>query len=198
MSRTSHATASDKLRMFRDAADVFWPRYGAWAYDTWARLNAECFGGRLAPIPILWGLTPHGGTLGYCSVHAITLHPSLVNPRTANPWYCGSKLGERYAADVLLHEMVHQANHQDGGGRGDGSSSHNCEAWVREVNRISPLIGVDARAQVLRQRRVDGRVVRSPEPGYLTQRQLGSWPHCVRPSGYYASPVIACDAEVTP
>ncbi|MCC6335542.1 MAG: hypothetical protein IT380_16315 [Myxococcales bacterium] len=91
--------------------------------------------------------------------------------------------------DVLLHEMMHQSIDQHADERDvdtGGTSSHNCAAWVAEVNRLSPLLGLKRKTEVIRQRRVNGRVTwAAREEGSLTMRELATWPYCLRPDGYY-------------
>ncbi len=52
---------SARLEILKKAAEISDFGYGVWAYDTWERLNAEYFDGRLKAGGIFWGLTPHGG-----------------------------------------------------------------------------------------------------------------------------------------
>jgi hypothetical protein len=172
------------------ASREFFGELGEWAQQTWADHNVAYFGGALRPLPILWGLTPHGRALGfYRRAQNITLHLSLVREQS-NAWDLGGLLGPRFASDVLLHEMVHQANHE-GGYR--GQEAHECEPWCAEITRISPLIGLDCKAKLIKRQRVDGRQLRIPEPGYMTQGQISTWPHSVRPREYYeaaAAPLL--------
>jgi hypothetical protein len=177
----------EELAVLRRAARILWPRWGEWAHDEWKRLNETYFGNELKPCGILFGLTPHGRALAFFSPadRTITLHPSLLDPKSASPWRLGEMLGERFCSDGLLHEMTHQGIHQRGG-RQTGYSSHDCQEWVDEVNRISPLLGLDGRAALVRQRRVRGTVKWVVEPGCLTREMLAEWPHSVRPEGYYS------------
>lgn len=167
------------------AAETFFGELGAWAYDEWQRLNELYFEGQNEVGPIIWGLTPHGKNLGHyrASRNEIVLHPSLVSPSSEQPWRI-QNLGKRYASDVLLHEMMHQRIHQLSLATA-GYSSHNCQAWCDEVNRIAGLMGLDVRARVVKQRRVDGKVKWMPEDGCLTRDQLAGFPHRVRSADYY-------------
>lgn len=183
-----------ELVALKRAARILWPNWGPWSYETWERLNGELFANALTPCGILFGLTPHGASLGYFRPEdkTITLHVSLLDPSQPSPWGMGHVLGERYAADVLLHEMVHQRLHQRGfDWRTEsprGTSPHNSAGWVDEVNRLSPMLGLDCKAEVIRQRRV--KKGQNPswtprDPSALTREKLETWPHCARPSGYY-------------
>ncbi len=179
-----HGVSPGRVVPLRTAALTLFGELGAWAYDTWIEHNACYFDGRLTPGPILWGLTPHGHALGFYDRgrNAITLHPSLIRPG-ASAWGIGALLGERYAADVLLHEMIHQKVHQLDGYA--GAESHNCEPWCAEVNRLSAMLGLACKAAPIRQKRVDRKVTWFVEPGHLSRRQIATWPHGVRPAGYY-------------
>jgi len=175
----------------RTAAGIMWEEFGLWAYDTWAAHNAAYFRDELRPAGVIWSLTPHGHALGYCEMRrdgAITLHKSLIES-DGNPWHMGAWLGAALAADVLLHEMIHQAIFQRLGHNGEGISSHNNEHWVSEINRIAPLLGLPANAAVIRQKRVDGKVTWYTPDGHMTRAQLATWPHSARPDGYYPDAV---------
>ena len=79
--------------------------------------------------------------------------------------------GEKFAADVLLHEMVHAwqseiAHISESGYRGHGPK------FAAECNRIGKLLGLPAVG-------VKGRGG-LPDCAY--------WPLCVRPAGYYPNP----------
>lgn len=165
--------AIEDIDILESAAEILWPSYGAWAYEEWRRLNLLCFGGELSPVGVLWGLTPHGRSQGHYRAEdqTITLHLSLIEN--------GSLLDKHHASDVLLHEMVHQRI-SELDMPSTGTSAHNCQAWVSEVNRISPLLGLEVRAAVVRQKRIDGKVRWSPEVGFLSQKELAEWPHSVR------------------
>jgi hypothetical protein len=174
------------------AAEIIHPRVGGWAYHTWRALNEQLWDGELPLCGIQWGLTPHGRALGYWAGHqnTITLHQSLIEPQ-GDAWGIAHKLGERYAADVLLHEMIHQyitvILGAENGGRNESpnDSPHNNPYWVGEVNRISRRLGFDCRAEVVKQRRVNGKVKWAPHDGYIDMRELSRFPHPFRPADYY-------------
>ena len=175
------------------AAEIIHPRVGRWAYDTWHAHNQRFWDGELPLCGIQWGLTPHGRSLGYWAGHqnTITLHQSLIEPQ-GDAWGIAHQLGERYAADVLFHEMMHQYIDRvlgvtDGGrGASPNASPHNNRHWVAEVNRLSERLGFDCRAQVIKQRRVDGKVKWAPPPGFMSMDELSRFPHPHRPAEYYA------------
>jgi hypothetical protein len=163
----------------RFALEQLWPAgAGQWAADTWEELNGAYFGGTIPYHGIVWGLTPHGSRLGHTSEGGrITLHPALLDPANGMVWDQPSALyGNRYARDVLLHEMVHVG----------GAHGHNSQAWCDEVVRITPLLGLPpVQAEPVKPRRISGKVKRQAQDGYLDRKALASWPHSLRPADYY-------------
>jgi hypothetical protein len=123
---------------------------GEWAYALFTALNTAFFAGALPWPHISWALTPYGSCLGYsyrAGPAVIVLHPSLLGgTEKHNPWRVPRAwLGWRFTADVLLHEAMHlSVIHRLGGWEGPGTTSHNNEAWVAEVNRLLPLLGIPA------------------------------------------------------
>ena len=122
---------------------------GLWAYAAFDLINERYFGGRLPYPCIVWGLTPHGGCVAWASTShdrsrspVITLHPSLLKgSEKADPWGIDPRwLGPSLAFDTLLHECIHIHVNRNLSGR-DGPTSHNCRRWIRQVNRIAPLLG---------------------------------------------------------
>ena len=179
----SHITT--RYSELKAAGEAFFGELGAWSYEEWHRLNDLYFEGQNKVGPIVWGLTPHGAKLGHyrLSRNEIVLHPSLVSPSDGSAWGI-QHLGKRYASDVLLHEMMHQRIHQLSLPT-KGYSSHNCQAWCDEVNRISGLMGLDVEARVVRQRRIKGKVQWAPEEGCLSREELAGFPHSVRTEEFY-------------
>lgn len=143
----------------RTVARHYFGAAGVFAYTAFDYLNATLFGGALPDPLITWALTAHGRCLGAThrapSAPVITLHPSLLGGHSplggrdaAAPWgIAPSLLGPVLACDVLLHECIHLAIAARGGTRGSrsdhGPSSHNTPAWIAEVNRLAPLIGLE-------------------------------------------------------
>jgi hypothetical protein len=159
-----------------------------WAYDAWQQHNAALFSGELWYAGIVWGLTPHGTSLGHTEPSGrITLHPSLVDPSTARPWgRPARRFTDRLACDVLAHEMVHALLFARGVARDESGGHHNCPEWAAEIMRLSPLLlGVEIRAEPVRPRRIDGKVTRSARRGFLPRSKIAAWPHSVRPAAYY-------------
>lgn len=142
-------------KTFREAcyvvADHCYGLKGTWAYDMFAFINANYFADRLPWPHIIWGLTAHGACLAWTSAQPdhsrppiINLHPSLLGgTEKANPWDLPQNyLGPAYVFDTLLHECIHIHIVHNLGGH-DGKTSHNCPRWIRQVNRLAPLVGFD-------------------------------------------------------
>lgn len=193
----------DKFHILKQASEITFGQYGIWLFDTWQSHNERYFDNQLDVIPLTFGLLPHGAKLGVYHNRAddgydlITLHHSLLNP-TGNAWQILPLLGKRFASDVLLHEMMHQAIYQQYGHNGEplntsfGSSSHNNPAWCDEINRLSPMLGLSCKAQIIKRQRVvnpdTGKKTTLEwvvQDGHLDRTQLGSFPHCVTPEAYY-------------
>lgn len=176
-----------QLSDLRSFGQFCWGDFGGWIYDEWIDLNGACFEGSLKPSGIVWGLTPHGGSLGYYQPRfdVITLHKSLVDPHSPAPWGIPAyQLNKIFASDVLLHEMIHQKIHQTGM-NATGKSSHNNGAWASEVTRIAGIIGINAKAATVKQRRIDGKVCWVPIDGHMTLSELSRFPYSVRPGEHY-------------
>ena len=176
----------------RTAATTFFNGLGGWSYDKWEELNNLYFDGKLEAGAIIWGLTPHGHYLGAYSTidNQITLHTSLVEPKSDSPWNMGSLLGEKFAEDVILHEMIHQYLRQIK--KYSGKESHNCEEWCEEIVRIAKLMGMEIKAKRIKQKRIggkrgegEGKVTWFVEDGHLNRKEISSFPHSIRPNGFY-------------
>jgi len=188
----------EKFKILHKASQIIFPAFGPWAYDTWKAHNKKYFNGENKIGGIQWGLTPMGGCLGYYSSldNTIVLHHSLLAPKS-NAWNALPKLGERYAADVLLHEMIHQRINQTGGIVDcKGDSSHNNERWISEMKRISKIMGESCECEFVKVRRVNGKVTRDANPGMLTRKQISTWPYVLKNEEYGGdtwNSVTACD-----
>jgi hypothetical protein len=183
----------DALRL---VASHFDGKRGIWAYDVFAAINAAYFDGRLPTPKIQWALTAHGGCLGLTRTSArpvVTLHPSVLGgTQRRNPWNIDPGwLGIAYAFDVLLHESIHVSQHCLLGG-GIGPTSHNNSAWIAEVNRIAPvlgLVGIQAGLSKTKRVPIEGettktgkpatRVIRASE-GNLPHSAVATFPHGAR------------------
>ena len=124
---------------------------GTWVYDCYDFINQTYFSGRLPWAHIIWGLTRYGGCIAMASTvrdksrpPIITLHPVLLRVyQTPEPWDIPSEwLGPSLVFDVLLHECMHVHIAYNLGGR-DGRTSHDCNRWTRQVNRLAPMLGFE-------------------------------------------------------
>lgn len=181
----------ERFQLLHQVAELYDPEIGPWAYNTWKQLNQKYFKGEIQIWPIGWGLTKYAHRLGFADGlnRKIVLHTSLINPRS-KAWGQRGLLGERFAADVLLHEMIHQYIFQTERSVGE---PHNCQMWCDELNRLIPLLGFTGKATVSKQRRVkepgtkgSGRVTWLPSgDGTMIRKELSTWPYTSRPEEYY-------------
>ena len=93
------------------------------------------------------------------------------------------RMNKKIASDVLLHEMIHQSIHQNGGW--EGECSHNNEKFVDEVNRIAKLLELNVKARVLNKKIINNRIKWDVEPGYLSYNELYVFPYLSRPDNFY-------------
>jgi hypothetical protein len=172
---------------YRAAAEAFWP--GPWvdlAYDGFDIINDAVYGGALPPLPIVFGLTPHGKSLGFCtreSTPRITLHSSLINPKSAAPWHRDREQWNPAALiDVLTHELIHAHLIIT-----DRTPDHNAGPWCAEIERQSPTVGVGTlTASPWKRARVGTTLTYKPTtPGSIPRVAISTWPYSVRPDGYY-------------
>ena len=179
-------TQGNSTAEYRQAQQILWGEAGTWAHDTLTELNADFFTNEIPHRGIAWGLTPHGSRLGHTDHNGrITLHPALLDPHS-DAWRIEKYLGEGYARDVLLHEMIHALFRARDLPSPGPQGEHNTEAWCREVVRLAPLLGLrPVQAAPVQPRRQDGHVVRQHLPGHLTRRQIATFPHSLRPKAWY-------------
>ncbi len=175
----------------KELARLYWGNEGAFAYQAYEHINRTLFGGRLPWTLIQWAPTAWGGCLGHTRVWGepvISLHPSVMgggivvnaNGAQRGPWGISPDLlGPVHAYDVLVHEAIHVwIEHVLGGWTGE--SSHNCDEWVAEANRLMPLVGITGgtagRNKPMRVE-VPGEFTKTGRPRTRVQRvDLGSLP----------------------
>jgi hypothetical protein len=175
----------------RSSAQAFDGARGAWAYAAFDLLNSRYFQGELVTPVIRWGLTPYGRCFGQARSAShpptILLHPALLGrprPRPSKPpWGLNPAwLGEAFSFDVLLHESIHQSQHQRLGGV-SGSTAHNDPNWISEVNRLLPWLGfsglVAGQSRTIRVP-IEGELTkRGKRPTQVVRRSGGNLPHWV-------------------
>ncbi len=178
----------ERFAGFRTAAVRRFGAAGAWAYDQWERLNEAFFGSGCIVGEIIWEKALQAKRLGYYAPgkNRIGLSRHLMRPLyPAGVLSWGFRhLNRKLAADILLHEMIHQHIHQTGGWNGE--NSHNNDRFVREVNRIAKLMGLPIKAAVIGKTGTCSQV-RSDARGYLSAAALYDFPYSVREPGYYAT-----------
>lgn len=137
--------------------------------DLWHGFNQQLWGGRLDPAPMwLPTCTNWGRWIGLYSGNAE--HQALS---IQVKW----QLGAQARADVLLHEMVHQALHE-----ARLCTAHNAVPWCQEIMRLSQEIwGARIWASPSVPRRVKGKSTRVQRPGpdgteSITRKQIAGWP----------------------
>ena len=135
-------------------------------YAAFAEYNARFFAGKLGSPLVLITQAQSLRTLGdYIARDVMGLESRIrIAPSAV-------RQGEKFAADVLLHEMIHAwqseiAHVRESGYRGHGPM------FAAECNRIGKLLGLPPVG-------VKGRGG-LPDCAY--------WPLCVRPEGYYPHP----------
>ena len=125
---------------------------GVWSHEVFDHINEAYFGGRLPHPHIVWGITAYGGCLAWASCShektrqpVIMLHPALLGSTADEPpWGIPRRwLGPSLVFDTILHECIHVHINTRLGGR-DGPTSHNCGRWVRQINRLAPLLGFES------------------------------------------------------
>lgn len=157
---------------YREAASRLWGEAGAYAVDSFVRLNDIYFAGALPPLPIVIGITAYGHCIGLTRHHAL--------PRISLA--CWAFRSTRSVDDVLLHEMVHAELILAG-----LDSKHNAQPWCDRIVELSPMVvGRTIQAQPVKTKRKGKRVLRYVEEGYLTQKELARWPDCLRSPDYYS------------
>lgn len=198
-------------RAARDVASHYFGRKGVWAYECFDWINERLYDGNLPQPLILWGLTAHGGCLGFTMADpervrpVIQLHPSLLGSTAENgAWGFGQDLlGPAFAFDTLIHECIHVwVEHILCRDHRDGTSSHNNPAWVKEINRVAPLLGITGlNAAMSKTKRVANpdrprgktRVIRTTD-GNVPFEAVSGFPRSVRvlrgQSDYYRQPPV--------
>lgn len=195
---------AELLDNMRQMSRYYYGALGTFFYDAYTFINREYFGGDL-PVPLLTvGITSYGACIGWTKANTerhpiIKLHPSTLAPANDGTWG-GARHGLPVAYDVILHELTH-VSVEYLVGRGAGDTSHNCDGWISEINRLSPLIGldgIDAGRTVAQRVPVDGEFTKTGKPltrvakvarGNVSQRLLGRWPHDLRGDDYWDLPM---------
>jgi hypothetical protein len=142
-------------------------------FDAFAAINANIFGGRIAPTPMVIGIAPYGRCLAFnCGSRFILLNGSL--------WGGAYATGTYGRVCTLLHEMMHSAVGIIG--QGSGTSSHDNDGWVAECSRIAPLIGLEGYAFGRRRSvRREGKPIKAQPPGVVPLEPMSRFPGSLIP-----------------
>lgn len=160
-------------------------------YEHWESCNARFFGGQMIIPYLLLSAPGFSQALGDCSeVSAfggrsqIRLRESLLTGRhrlvRGGEEYSDGRF--RFVADVLLHEMIHQWQHEVTGKKEASYKGHGA-GFRDKANEIGKELGL-APVRIAKAR---GK-----------ERDLPScaeWPHCVRPAEYYLGAVGMTESE---
>jgi len=147
-------------------------------YAHWHFCNGEFFGGRLHVPTIVLG-SPGPRALGTCAPVSGSGGGVQITVWSAIPFGREDRFrpGARYregrlriADDVLLHEMIHQAQFE--ADVPHGTNSHDAP-FRDECNRIGEMLGLGP-VRAARNRGLDAELP-----------SCSGWPHCVRPRSYY-------------
>jgi hypothetical protein len=193
----------DMRAMTLAVAEHYQDARGLLGYAMFEAVHAQLFHNELPWPLVLWGLTPHGGCLGYTQSPlvcppTITLHPSLLGgTEKENPWNKPSAwLGVLFALDTVIHECMHVAVHYARGPWQGGESSHNNPLWIAEVNRLAPLLGFpDVVAAMSKPTREGTKIVRRSKDSTIPFRAVSTFPRSVRElhgkaDSYYTAKVL--------
>lgn len=172
-------------------AEEVYGRNGVFAYELFSFINEKYFDWRLPWPNIIWGLTAHGGCVAWASSDndvsrppIINIHPSLWKSDSEAPWGIPRDwLGPLMVFDTLLHECIHIHIDYNLGGH-NGRTSHDCPRWVRQVNRLAPLLGFsDVKVGVTKTVRVKDESLPRTKRGKIASRvvrqTLGNVPFSV-------------------
>ncbi len=149
-------------------------------YGRWEGYSGLLYGGRLAPPHLVVGDTPPAlaaairPVTGYgASTEAAFRRSLVIDPAghyVTRPW--GEGHG-RFLADLMLRLTVLQKLMEEDGALAHRSGRHAGAALADEINRVGPLLGLQARVTCRRRRGREGMPLAS------------GWPHNVRPADHY-------------
>jgi hypothetical protein len=150
-------------------------------YEVWDSANRCFFGGRMVVPYILLSVPSSTRALGDCSpVSAfggrsqIRIRPSIIrgdHPSTRpGPSHAEGRF--KFAADILLHEMIHQWQ-QEVTGRVEKAYKGHGPSFRDKANDIGSALCLPP----VRVAKARGKLRTAPSCAH--------WPHCVRPPDYY-------------
>ena len=169
------------FEQYKQQGIMLYGERGKFAYDSWNDINKAYFNNKLIPIQITWGITPYSKSKSENINGLILLHNSIYN-RKNNTLY-----GKKYTYDIILHEAIHHYIINNGGYTQNCavSSNHNNIEWITEIIRIGGLLGYNIKADIIKQKRINGKVSNYVKEGYLTRKEIASFPISIRSTSYY-------------
>jgi hypothetical protein len=150
-------------------------------YSHWESYLKDFFEVEMTPPYLLLASPSRAQTLGdYSPVSSFGGHSQIrIRPTLFNGEHKSLRAGEQYAegrerfiADVLLHEMIHQYQAEVSGQTEESYKGHGPH-FAEMCNRIGERLGLPR----VRPAKARGKNKDLPSCAY--------WPHCVRPSDYY-------------
>jgi hypothetical protein len=176
----------DFRRYVLDRAETWHREHLGRLYESWDGWNAAHFEGKLYPPYILLNEPSNPRRLGDCGPISgfggrsqIRIRPSLLtgtHPMVIEGNGDGEGLS-RLAADILLHEMIHQWAQEVSGEREEAYHGHG-PAFRDHCNRISAVLGLPP-VRCSKARGSDKEL-----------KSCSYWPHVVRDSDYYRGAVM--------
>lgn len=147
-------------------------------YRVWEDANAKWYDGALVPPIILLAEPSEPKTYGQCydvssygARSEIRIRPSLLAGTHPHIRHGGAG-ANRFGDDVLLHEQIHQWQHELLGTDEDAYHGHG-PTFRDKANRIGAELGLDP-VRTMKRRGTDKDLP-----------SCAQWPHCVRPADHY-------------
>ncbi|WP_044884564.1 MULTISPECIES: SprT-like domain-containing protein [Frankia] len=158
-------------------------------HELWATYNVRYYGGAMAPpyilldepsVPRRYGQFAARGGLG--GRGQIMIRPSLLAGTHPHLRDADETTRRRFVADVLLHESIHQWQHEVAGRTDRGYHGHG-PAFRDRANEIGAALGLPPVRTAKR---------RGPDADLPSCAQ---WPHCVRPVDHYAGSYVPASGD---
>ncbi len=160
-----------------------------WLHELWAGYNTQFFAGAMTPPYILldepstprrYGQFAARGGLG--GHGQIMIRPSLLVGTHPHLRAADDTTRRAFVADVLLHETIHQHQHEVTGQTDSGYHGHG-PAFRDTANRIGAQLGLPPVRTSKR---------RGPDADLPSCAQ---WPHCVRPADFYTGGYVPTSGD---
>lgn len=180
MTRETELHRREFERFVLDDAEPSYRRPLSRLYANWHRINADYFDAALVVPYVLLAQPSQPKRYGQFAPvssfggHAeIRIRPSLLDGTHPHMVLGGSHEGRfRFVADILLHEIIHQAQHEVLGAAEESYHGHGT-VFRDTANRIGTELGLPP-VRTNKKRGAD-----------RDRPSCSQWPHCVRPDDYY-------------